>query len=86
VNQLFIKVICFGKGDTMGERMGRIGQIRTDFFDLFTDSKDTHPKKKSVRIRPIRPIRSPIVSLFSKAEITGKNAFPKTFEMANMQN
>jgi hypothetical protein len=26
----------------MGERMGR---IRTDFFDFFTDSKHTHPRK-----------------------------------------
>jgi hypothetical protein len=42
----------------MGERMGRIGQIQTDFFYFFTDSKHT-PKKKSVCIRPIR---SPIVS------------------------
>jgi hypothetical protein len=47
--------------DTMGERMGRIGRIRTDFFLFFTDSKHTRPKK-SVCIRPIRPIRSPIVS------------------------
>jgi hypothetical protein len=37
----------------MGERMGQIGRIRTDFLGS--------NQKKSVRIRPIRPIRSPIV-------------------------
>jgi hypothetical protein len=41
-------------------RIGQIGQIETDFF--------TQIKKKSVCIGSIRPIRSPIVSLFSKAE------------------
>jgi hypothetical protein len=47
--------------DTMGERILRIGRIRTDFFGQFQfDSRAK--KKKSVRIRPIRPIRFPIVS------------------------
>jgi hypothetical protein len=52
----------FGKGCyTMGERMGRIGRIETDFFwarVLAIREKS----KKSASIRPIRPIRSPIVS------------------------
>jgi hypothetical protein len=33
------------KGDTMGERIGRIGRIRTDFFSFLRISKHTHPKK-----------------------------------------
>jgi hypothetical protein len=49
-------------GDTMGERIRRIGRIRTDFFGYqCTDFKQKN-QKKSVSIRPIRPIRSPIVS------------------------
>jgi hypothetical protein len=54
----------------MGERIGRIGRIRTDSF-LGTNARilSKKTKKKSVRIRPIRPIRSPIVSLFSQADI-----------------
>jgi hypothetical protein len=31
--------------DTMGERIGRIGRIETDFFGFFTDSKHMHPRK-----------------------------------------
>jgi hypothetical protein len=47
----------------MGERIGRIGQIETDFFFYFSriSSLLTRPEK-SVSIRPIRLIRSPIVS------------------------
>jgi hypothetical protein len=52
--------------DTMGERMGRIGRIQTDFLDPNARISSKKIKKKSVRIRPIRPIRSPIVSAFSK--------------------
>jgi hypothetical protein len=48
--------------DTMGERIGRIGRIRTDFFFFLLGYQTEIAKKKSVRIRPIRPIRSPIVS------------------------
>jgi hypothetical protein len=47
----------------MGERIGRIGQIRTDFFKTFVQNPSII-EKKSVRICPIRPIRSPIVSQF----------------------
>jgi hypothetical protein len=56
------------KSDTMEERIGRIRQIRTDFLE--SKCADFKPKnqKKSVSICPIRPIRSPIVSLFSKSE------------------
>jgi hypothetical protein len=50
----------------MGERMGRIRQIETDFGDPNARISSKKIKKKSVRIRPIRPIRSPIVSPFSK--------------------
>jgi hypothetical protein len=53
----------------MGERIGRIGQIRTDFFFIFCLKFEHLDSKKSVSICPIRPIRSPIVSPFSKAEI-----------------
>jgi hypothetical protein len=45
--------------DTMGERIGRIGRIRTDFFGQFQFDSRAKKQKKSVRIRPIR---SPIVS------------------------
>jgi hypothetical protein len=48
--------------DTMGERMGRIGRIDTDFFWYKCPNFKQKNKKKSVPIRPIRPIRSPIVS------------------------
>jgi hypothetical protein len=50
----------------MGERIGRIGQIETVFLNP--------NQKKSVSICPIRPIRSSIVSAFSKAEITEKDS------------
>jgi hypothetical protein len=53
----------------MGERIGRIGRIRTDFLGTNARISSKKSKKKSVRIRPIRPIRSPIVSPPSKAEI-----------------
>jgi hypothetical protein len=52
----------------MEERIGRIGQIETDFFCKFA-SISKQKNKKSVQIRPIRSIRSPIVSPLSKAEI-----------------
>ncbi len=55
------------KGDTIGERIRRIWQMETDF--LFQCSNFQAKIKKSVSIRRIRPIRSPIVSLFSKAKI-----------------
>jgi hypothetical protein len=45
----------------MGERIGRIGRIDTDFF-LVRVLEIRKKSKKSVSIRPIRPIRSPIVS------------------------
>jgi hypothetical protein len=51
----------------MGERIGRIGQIETDFF-LVRMFEIREKIKKSVSIRPICPIRSPIVSPLSKAE------------------
>jgi hypothetical protein len=41
--------------------LGGLGGLTRVFFLFFTDFEQTHPKK-SVRIRPIRPIRSPIVS------------------------
>jgi hypothetical protein len=53
----------------MGERIGRIGRIETDFFGIFHGFQAHAPPKKSVSIRPIRPIRSPIVSPLSKAKI-----------------
>jgi hypothetical protein len=57
-------------GDTMGERIGRIGRIRTDFsghsVGIFYGFQAHAPQKKSVCIRPIRLIRSPIVSQFPK--------------------
>jgi hypothetical protein len=44
----------------MGERMGRIGQMETDFFYL--NAWVSRQKiKKSVSICPIRPIRSHIL-------------------------
>jgi hypothetical protein len=48
-------------GDTMGERIGRIGQIETDFLGC-VGLKSVNNPTKSVSICPIRPIRSPIVS------------------------
>ena len=45
--------------------MGRIRQIKTDFLLECTDFKQKN-QKKSVSIRRIRPIRSSIVSVFSK--------------------
>jgi hypothetical protein len=51
--------ISLEKSDAMGERMGR---IRTDFFCFFLGHGSEIAPKKSVRIRPIRLIRSPIVS------------------------
>jgi hypothetical protein len=64
-----MKELTITNGDTMGERIRRIGQIRTDFFYFLLEIR-AFCQKKSVRIRPIRLIRSPIVSLFFKAEIT----------------
>jgi hypothetical protein len=48
----------------MGERIGRIGRgrIRTDFSWVRVLGIREKIKKKSVCIRPIRPIRSSIVS------------------------
>jgi hypothetical protein len=62
-------ITALEKSDTMGERMGRIGRIRTDFFFYFLLAIRAFVPKKSVRIRPIRPIRSPIVSPFPKAVV-----------------
>jgi hypothetical protein len=39
-----------------------MGRIQTDFFLVRVLGIRKKIKKKSVRIRPIRPIRSPIVS------------------------
>jgi hypothetical protein len=61
--------------DTMGERMGRIGQIETDFFLIFHGFQAHAPMKKSVRIRPIRPIRSPIVSPFAPKKLHFSTVF-----------
>ncbi len=48
----------------MGERMRRIERILTDFFSTMPiSSKKT---KKSVKTRPIRLIRSPILSFKMK--------------------
>jgi hypothetical protein len=60
------------KGDTMGERIERIGRIQTDCFLIFSQISSTRTPEKSVWIRPIRPIRSPIVSPFPKAETADK--------------
>jgi hypothetical protein len=49
----------------MGERMGRIGRIETDFLILGLERRHLNAKK-SVSIRPIRKIRSPIVSLAAR--------------------
>jgi hypothetical protein len=58
-------------GDTMEIRwengLGGSGGLIRIFF--FATMHEFQSKKKSVGIRPIRPIRSPIVSPFSKAEI-----------------
>jgi hypothetical protein len=51
----------------MGERMGRIGRIRTDFFVKIYEFQ-AKESQKSVSICRIRPIRSPIVSPFAKAK------------------
>jgi hypothetical protein len=68
-NQSYVTYVVssfpFENADTMGERMGRIGRIRTDLLDPNARISSKKAKKKSVRIRPIRPIRSPIVSAFS---------------------
>jgi hypothetical protein len=47
--------------DTMGERIGRIRRIRTDFL-IKMHGFQAKKQKKSVSICRIRPIRSPIVS------------------------
>jgi hypothetical protein len=51
----------------VGEWIGRIKRIDTDFF-LARVLEIREKSKKSVSIRPIRLIRSPIVSPLSKAE------------------
>jgi hypothetical protein len=48
--------------------LGGLGGYERIFF-YFLLKIHALGSKKSVRICPIRPIRSPIVSLFSKAEI-----------------
>jgi hypothetical protein len=53
----------------MGERMGQIGRISTDFLGFKCWHFKQKNEKKSVEICPIRPIRFPIVSQFSKAEM-----------------
>jgi hypothetical protein len=78
-----LKVVFFGQiklsGDTMGERIGQIGRIDTDFschsvriFERFLRNE-----KKSVSIRPICPIRSPIVS-----QLTTKPNLKKSYTRA----
>jgi hypothetical protein len=62
------------KSDTMGERIGRIEPIETDFFYQKARILSQKIKKKSVSICRIRPIRSSIVSSFSKAEMAAKNS------------
>jgi hypothetical protein len=57
-----VKIYGLDNADTMGERIGRIRRIETDFFVFFCLEPVHLNPKKSVRIRPIRPIRSPIVS------------------------
>jgi hypothetical protein len=57
------------KSDTMGERIGRIRRIDTDFFISMHEFQAKN-QKKSVRIRLIRPIRSPIVSAFPNVSLT----------------
>jgi hypothetical protein len=61
-------VAVWENGDTMGERIERIGRIRTDFLGINARIPSKKIKKKSVCIRPIRSIRSPIVSPLSKTE------------------
>jgi hypothetical protein len=67
--------------DTMGERIARIGRIETDFFYLNARIFKQKIKKKSVSICRIRPIRSPIVSAFSKSFLiqTQKSTIVKGF-------
>jgi hypothetical protein len=48
---------------------GGSGGLKQIFFD-FSRIPNTRTNEKSVRIRPIRLIRSPIVSALSKVEIT----------------
>jgi hypothetical protein len=61
----------------MGERMGRIGRIRTD-FSLVLVLEIREKIKKSVWIRPIRPIRSPIgsqpIATFRNPQSTFRNS------------
>jgi hypothetical protein len=66
--------------------MGRIGRIRTDFYLFFCLKFGHWGSKKSVRIRPIRPIRSPIVSAFSKAEIAVLNKFNIFFSIGHIKS
>jgi hypothetical protein len=42
--------------------LGGLGGFKRIFLDFFARILRIKPKKKSVSIRPIRPIRSPIVS------------------------
>jgi hypothetical protein len=73
INGLYILAIfVLESGDTMGERMGR---IRTDFFEAQMHRFQAKNKKKSVRIRPIRPIRSPIVSQNHRARSIAEKRF-----------
>jgi hypothetical protein len=54
----------------MGERIGRIGRIYTDFFLWNKRQKSGEKKKKkSVQIPPIRLIRSPIVSQLNEKNL-----------------
>jgi hypothetical protein len=68
--------------DTMGERIGRIGRMDTDFF-YFSRISNTRIKKKSVSIRQIRPIRSPIVSPSYHHRITTFRNPKSTFRNRN---
>jgi hypothetical protein len=64
----------------MGERIGRIRRIETDFWVKMHEFQAKrflrNDKKKSVSIRPIR---SPIVSPFSKAETADSSLLTNIF-------
>jgi hypothetical protein len=59
----------FGKGGYYGRTDGADRADPNGFFGLKCSNFKQKSQKKSVRIRPICSIRSPIVSPFSKAEI-----------------
>jgi hypothetical protein len=67
----------------MGERIGRIGRIQTDFFYFFTDSKHTHPKKiRSYPPDPPNPFSHRITTVSQHSKISNPKIFfqnPSTF-------